>query len=85
MGGIIAAVMLSSRAISPMAQLAGLMTRANHTASALRQLNEIMTQEDEFENKGHLVSKQRLIGKINADHVGFGYPGSENLYFILCH
>jgi ATP-binding cassette, subfamily C, bacterial LapB len=77
MGGIIAAVILSSRAISPMAQLASLMTRGNHTASALRQLNEIMTQEDEFENKGHLVSRQRLQGKITADHVGFSYPGSE--------
>ncbi|QYJ86452.1 type I secretion system permease/ATPase [Shewanella mesophila] len=77
MGGIIAAVILSSRAISPMAQLAGLMTRGNHTASALRQLDQIMTQEDEFENKGHLVSKQRLEGQINADHISFNYPGSE--------
>lgn len=77
MGGIIAAVILSSRAISPMAQLAGLMTRGNHTASALRQLDQIMTQEDEFENKGHLVSKQRLLGQINADHISFNYPGSE--------
>ncbi|MPY25443.1 type I secretion system permease/ATPase [Shewanella psychropiezotolerans] len=77
MGGIIAAVILSSRAISPMAQLAGLMTRGNHTASALRQLNEIMAQEDEFENKGHLVSRQRLEGQINADHISFSYPGSE--------
>lgn len=77
MGGIIAAVILSSRAISPMAQLANLMTRGNHTASALRQLDQIMTQEDEFENKGHLVSKQRLMGQINADHISFNYPGSE--------
>ncbi|MCL1148390.1 type I secretion system permease/ATPase [Shewanella marinintestina] len=77
MGGIIAAVILSSRAISPMAQLAGLMTRGNQTASALRQLDELMTQEDEFENKGHLVSRQRLLGQISAHHVGFSYPGSE--------
>ncbi|BCV51308.1 type I secretion system permease/ATPase [Shewanella algae] len=77
MGGIIAAVMLASRAVAPMAQLAGLMTRANQTASALRQLDQIMTQEDEFENKGHLVSKQRLMGKIEADDLSFSYPGSE--------
>ena len=57
MGGIIAAVMLSSRAISPMAQLAGLITRGNYTISSLRQLDAIMEQDDEFENKGHLVSK----------------------------
>ncbi len=77
MGGIIAAVILSSRAISPMAQLAGLMTRGNHTASALRQLNQIMTQESEFENKGHLVSKHRLQGQIDTDHISFNYPNSE--------
>ncbi|MFQ6372437.1 type I secretion system permease/ATPase [Shewanella sp. YIC-542] len=77
LGGIIAAVMLSSRAVAPMAQLAGLMTRANQMISALRQLDGIMLQEDEFENKGHLVSKQRLIGKIEADHIAFSYPGSE--------
>lgn len=77
MGGIIAAVILSSRAISPMAQLAGLMTRGNQTASALRQLDELMTQEDEFENKGHLVSRQRLLGQLTAHHIGFSYPGSE--------
>ncbi|MDF0535183.1 type I secretion system permease/ATPase [Shewanella sp. A32] len=77
MGGIIAAVMLSSRAVAPMAQLAGLMTRANQMISALRQLDGIMLQEDEFENKGHLVSKQRLIGKIEADHITFNYPTSE--------
>ncbi|MCE9680282.1 type I secretion system permease/ATPase [Shewanella sp. AS1] len=77
MGGIIAAVILSSRAIAPMAQLAGLMTRGNYTASALRQLDQVMTQEGEFDNKGHLVSRQRLRGQINADHVSFNYPGSE--------
>ncbi|KPZ68055.1 ABC transporter [Shewanella sp. UCD-FRSSP16_17] len=77
MGGIIAAVMLSSRAISPMAQLAGLITRGNQTASSLRQLDEVMNQEEEFENKGHLVSKQRLQGKIDADNVAFTFPEAE--------
>ncbi|WP_254843597.1 type I secretion system permease/ATPase [Shewanella sp. UCD-KL21] len=77
MGGIIAAVMLSSRAISPMAQLAGLITRGNQTASSLRQLDEVMNQEEEFENKGHLVSKQRLQGKIDADNIAFSFPEAE--------
>ncbi|MDO6620847.1 type I secretion system permease/ATPase [Shewanella sp. 6_MG-2023] len=77
MGGIIAAVMLSSRAISPMAQLAGLITRGNQTASSLRQLDEVMNQEEEFENRGHLVSKQRLQGKIDADNIAFSFPEAE--------
>ncbi|QIR15770.1 type I secretion system permease/ATPase [Shewanella aestuarii] len=77
MGGIIAAVMLSSRAVSPMAQLAALITRGNHTVSSLRQLDQIMEQEDEFENKGHLVSVERLNGKIAADNISFSFPEAE--------
>ncbi|NKF52244.1 type I secretion system permease/ATPase [Shewanella sp. WXL01] len=77
MGGIIAAVMLGGRAINPMAQIAGLITRGNYTASSLRQLDQIMDEEDEFENKGNLVSIQRLNGKINADNVSFKFPETE--------
>jgi len=77
MGGIIAAVMLSSRAISPMAKLASLLTRSNQTISALRQLNSLMDQEGEFEDKAHLVGRSKLAGKIDAEHLGFTYPECE--------
>ncbi|WP_428440397.1 type I secretion system permease/ATPase [Photobacterium sagamiensis] len=77
MGGIIAAVMLSSRVVSPMAQLAGLLTRGNQTMSALRQLDTIMNEEDEFADKGHLISRKRLTGHIQADNINFAYPNTE--------
>ncbi|WP_318517996.1 type I secretion system permease/ATPase [Photobacterium leiognathi] len=77
MGGIIAAVMLSGRVVSPMAQLASLLTRGNQTATALRQLDMIMQQEDEFSEKGHLINRQRLQGKITANHIEFTYPNSD--------
>jgi len=77
LGGIIAAVMLSSRAIAPMARVAALMTRYNQTLSSLRQLDSIMEQDDEFENKGQLVSKPQLQGHIVADNLGFSYPNVE--------
>jgi len=77
MGGIIAAVMLSSRAIGPMAKVAALMTRYNQTVSSLRQLDAIMVQEDEFENKGKLASLTQLTGNIVVEHVGFNYPNIE--------
>jgi len=77
MGGIIAAVMLSSRAISPMAKLASLLTRSNQTISALRQLNSLMDQQGEFENKAHLVGRSKLAGRIDAEHLGFTYPECE--------
>lgn len=77
MGGIIAAVMLSSRAIGPMAKIASLMTRYNQTLTSLRQLDGIMNQEGEFENKGNLASRTKLEGSIVVDHVGFHYPNIE--------
>ncbi|WP_028866010.1 type I secretion system permease/ATPase [Psychromonas aquimarina] len=77
MGGIIAAVMLSSRAIGPMAKVAALMTRYNQTVSSLRQLDGIMEQEGEFENKGHLASRLKLEGNIIIEHVSFNYPEIE--------
>jgi len=77
MGAIIASVMLSGRAISPMAKIAGLMTRSNHTMTALRGVDQLMQQEGEFENKGHLVSMNRLKGHIQAEQIGFNYPDIE--------
>ncbi|MCG6200677.1 type I secretion system permease/ATPase [Psychromonas antarctica] len=77
MGGIIAAVMLSSRAVGPMAKIASLMTRYNQTITSLRQLDGIMDQEGEFENKGHLASRTKLEGGIVVEHVGFHYPNIE--------
>ncbi|WP_426359945.1 type I secretion system permease/ATPase [Pseudocolwellia sp. HL-MZ19] len=77
MGGIIAAVMLTSRAISPIAKLAGLMTRSNQTISALRQLDSLMQEKGEFEDKGHLASRTKLSGNISADNISFTYPGTD--------
>jgi ATP-binding cassette subfamily C protein LapB len=77
MGAIIAAVMLSSRAVGPMAKIAALMTRYNQTLSSLRQINGVMEQETEFENKGHLVSRNKLEGNIQCEQVSFRYPNVE--------
>ncbi len=77
MGGIIAAVMLTSRAISPIAKLAGLMTRSNQTISALRQLDGLMKEKGEFEDKGHLASRPKLSGNISADNISFTYPETD--------
>ena len=77
MGGIIASVMLTGRAISPIAKLAGLMTRSNQTLSALRQLDKLMEQEGEFEDKAHLVSRPKLAGNISAESIAFKYPNSD--------
>ncbi|WP_394211200.1 type I secretion system permease/ATPase [Enterovibrio calviensis] len=84
MGGIIAAVMLSGRVVSPMAQLANLLTRSNQTMSSLRQLDALMDQSDEFEDKGHLISRQQLKGQIEASAVSFTYQDTEEPVLYPC-
>ncbi|WP_281558092.1 type I secretion system permease/ATPase [Thalassomonas sp. RHCl1] len=76
MGGIIASVMLTARAIAPIAKLAGLMTRSNQAVSALKQLDALMGQEGEFEDKAHLPSRSKLSGNITLDNLSFTYPGA---------
>ena len=74
MGGIIASVMLTARAVAPVARLAGLMTRSNQAQSALKQLDALMALEGEFEDKAHLPSRSKLSGNITVDNVAFTYP-----------
>ncbi|WP_283130574.1 type I secretion system permease/ATPase [Enterovibrio norvegicus] len=81
MGGIIAAVMLSSRVVSPMASLANLLTRSNQTMSSLRQLNVLMDQEDEYEDKGHLISRRQLKGQIECAGVSFAFGEEEPVIY----
>jgi ATP-binding cassette subfamily C protein LapB len=46
--------------------------------SALRQLDSLMEQEGEFENKAHLASRPKLSGNICAEGVSFTYPDTKN-------
>ncbi|HIF9066344.1 TPA: type I secretion system permease/ATPase [Photobacterium damselae] len=85
MGGIIAAVMLSGRVVSPMAQLANLLTRSNQTANALTQLDLLMEQEDEFTGKAHLISRHRLKGAIQAENLQFIYPQQKRSTLYPCN
>jgi len=77
-GGIIAAVLLTTRAIAPVAKLASLMTRTHQTLSSLRQLDALMEQEGEFEDKAHLPSRAKLSGNIATEHMSFKYPENEH-------
>jgi ATP-binding cassette subfamily C protein LapB len=45
--------------------------------TSLRQLDGIMGQEDEFENKGQLPSRPQLEGHIAVANIGFSYPDSS--------
>ena len=76
LGGLIAATMLSSRAIAPMIQLSLLSTRYNQAKSSLTIIDQIMSLPDEQEEGKRYIHRPIVKGKIELDRVTFNYPNS---------
>jgi len=75
MGALIACVILSGRAMAPLAQVAGLMTRLNQSREALNQLDDLMKKDVERPEGKHFVSLPHTEGKVEFRDVVFSYPG----------
>ncbi|MCW8931622.1 MAG: type I secretion system permease/ATPase [Gammaproteobacteria bacterium] len=78
MGALIATVMLSSRAIQPMAQVANLTANYQQTKTALASLNDIMTMPVEREEDKSYIHRATFKGAIEFKGVSFSYPGQED-------
>ena len=76
MGGLIAATMLSGRAIGPMVQLSLLSTRYNQAKSSLTIIEQIMAMPDEQEEGKRYIHRPIIHGKIELDKVTSHYPDS---------
>lgn len=77
MGGLIACVILSGRAMGPLGQVAGLMTRMAQSRQALKQLDELMKKPVERPVGKHLVPMSQTKGRIEFRDVTFHYPGQS--------
>ena len=75
MGGLIATVMISSRAISPMGQIANLTSSYEQTKTALNSLNELMKKEVERPDDKRFIQHPNIEGAIEFNSVSFIYPG----------
>ena len=76
MGGLIAATMLSGRAIGPMVQLSLLSTRYNQAKSSMNIIEQVMSMPDEQEEGKRYIHRPIVHGKIELDKVTFHYPDS---------
>ncbi|EGA71701.1 toxin secretion ATP-binding protein [Vibrio sinaloensis DSM 21326] len=76
MGGLIAATMLSGRAIGPMVQLSLLSTRYNQAKSSMTIIEQVMEMPDEQEEGKRYIHRPIVHGKIELDKVTFHYPES---------
>ena len=79
MGGLIACSMLSSRALAPIGQVAGLLTQYHNASTALSSLNDILSRPVERPDEANFVSRQSFSGRIEFKDVCFAYPGQEVL------
>ncbi|MGF1862050.1 type I secretion system permease/ATPase [Photobacterium profundum] len=78
MGGLIAATMLSGRAVGPMVQLSLLSTRYNQAKSAMTIIEQLMQMPTEQEDGKRYIHRPVIKGKIEFNKVSFTYPNATN-------
>lgn len=74
MGALIACVIISGRAMAPLAQVAGLLTRYNQSKQALFHLDELMKKPVERPYGKHFVPMPETKGLVEFRDVVFSYP-----------
>lgn len=77
MGGLIATMILSGRAIAPMGQIVSLITNYEDTKQSYRMLDEIVNKQLERPLAKEFVRKPVINGNIEFRNVSFKYPQSE--------
>jgi ATP-binding cassette subfamily C protein LapB len=76
-GALIACVMLAGRALSPLAQVAGLLVRFDQSMAALRSVDQIMQLPVERPADRNFLHRPLLQGGIEFSAVSFAYPGQQ--------
>ena len=76
-GAIIAAVILASRAVAPLGQIAGTLSRAQQAIHSFRVLDKIMSVPEEDLGQVRHISRKIDAGNIAFDNVTFRYPEAE--------
>lgn len=77
-GALVGSVMLVGRALGPLSQVAGLLTRFNQSWQSLKHLEDLMRRPVERPADKHFISKPRIDGKIEFRDVVFKYEGQSH-------
>lgn len=77
MGGLIACIILSGRAMAPLAQVSGLLTRLSQSRQGLDQLDALMKKPVERPAGKHFITMPHMKGQIEFRDVVFNYPGQS--------
>ena len=77
MGGLIACNMLAGRAMAPLSQVAGMLSRLQQSRMALKSLDELMKLPVERDEAANYVEFGRLEHSLTFENLSFKYPNSE--------
>jgi len=77
-GALVACTILTGRALAPLGQVAGLMTRYHQSVAALRTLNNVMQLPVERPANKSFVHRPGIRGEVEFRNVTFAYPGQQN-------
>jgi ATP-binding cassette subfamily C protein LapB len=79
MGGMVAAVLLSSRTLAPLAQIANLFGRANNAKTSYKRLASFMeeTQDDDVEEKNQTAIRREKLGGLQFKDTTYRYPEAD--------
>ena len=79
MGGMVAAVLLSSRTLAPLAQIANLFGRANNAKTSYQRLDSFMqeTQADDVFEKNKSAIRREKLGNLEFKDTTYRYPGAD--------
>ncbi|HEY9009677.1 MAG TPA: ABC transporter transmembrane domain-containing protein, partial [Devosia sp.] len=78
MGAIVAAMMLSSRVIAPIAQISAALLRTSSAIEAYQSLDSIMKLPDERTVRKSFVTRAITAGNIEFKKVRFAYPNTDH-------
>jgi ATP-binding cassette subfamily C protein LapB len=76
-GALVACTILNTRALAPLGQVAGLMTRYHQSMQALTTLHSVMQLPVERPENKSFVQRPTIRGEIEFRNVTFTYPGKQ--------
>jgi ATP-binding cassette subfamily C protein LapB len=77
LGGLIAAVILAGRAISPLGQVMALAARYQQARTSLMTLDNLMKRPRDRSPTHRYVSTDEFNGRLGAEQLAFTYPGEH--------
>ncbi|MEQ1930118.1 MAG: ATP-binding cassette domain-containing protein, partial [Parvularculaceae bacterium] len=76
-GALIASVIMTGRAMAPLAQVATLLGRLNGALQSFKAIDDLMSQRSETDPKRDYFRREKLAGRIEFRDVSFSYPGAR--------